>query len=128
MALPSPDPAAAPIDDDARAREIARVAVLRIVVMVLGGLLVALALVVFSTLMLRAVKGGSAKPEASLPLSAPSRVSAPVVAMPAGARIVSTVVGDGRLALTLESGGEVTVILFDAASLAETGRILLKQP
>jgi hypothetical protein len=126
MAAPPPDPA--PIDDEARAREIARVAVLRIVVMVLGGILVALAVIVFSTLILRAVKGGSPKPEAARPAAPPSGAApaVPAAALPAGARVLSTALGDGRLAVTVEAAGEVTVILFDAATLAETGRVVLQ--
>lgn len=134
MSKPDPVTEAAPIDDEARAKEIARVAVLRIVVTVLGAVLVVLAIVVFSTLILRAVKGGgdktvpsAAKPAASAPPAA-GAASSIQPALPAGARVVSTALGDGRLAVTVEADGEIVTILFDAATLAETGRIRLPKP
>jgi hypothetical protein len=119
----------APIDDEEKAREIARVAVLRIVVWVLGAILVVLAIVVFSTLILRAVKGkDAAVPAASAPrvpaVDIPATVSA---ALPPGGRVVSTALGEGRLAVTVEAPDGTTVILFDLATRAETGRVRLLQ-
>lgn len=124
-----PDPQTAPVDDDARAREIARVAVLRIVVTLLGAILVVLAIVVFSTLILRAVKGG-ARPGADAPAAAAGSATpfAATARLPEGARVLSTALGDGRLAVTVEAGGTLTTILFDAATGAETGRITLSRP
>lgn len=127
------EPQPAPIDDETRAREIARVAVLRIVVTLLGAILVVLAIVVFSTLILRAVKGGG-KPGTERPAAAadaPSSQMPPFAAsgrLPEGARVVSTALGEGRLAVTVEAGGTLTTILFDLATGAETGRITLARP
>jgi hypothetical protein len=123
-------PAPAPIDDEEKAREIARVAVLRIVVWGLGAILVLLAIVVFSTLILRAVKG---KDQAA-PMSAAPRVPAVdlpasvMATLPPGGRVVSTALGEGRLAVTVEAPDGTTVILFDLATRAEAGRFRLTAP
>jgi hypothetical protein len=122
-----------PPDDEAKAKEQARVTALKIVVIVLGAILIGLALVVFSTLIWRAVKGsgGSTSP-ATAARGEGARLAAPSVSigngsvqvpLPRGARIVSTSLGDGRLAVTIEDGETATTILFDAATLVETGRI-----
>ena len=129
-------PAPEPVDAEAALREQARLMALKIVVIVLGVILVAMAIVVFSTLIIRIVKGGggasppaasSAIPPAMLPPDARSAAAAlPAgAAIPAGARVVSSALGDGRLALTLEQDGQVTIILFDAATLKEIGRTTL---
>lgn len=124
--------------EEAKAKELARLMALKIVVIVLGVILVAMALVVFSTLIIRAVKGRGADVPPTATVAAPS--AAPAVApatvppgaalppgtpMPAGARVVSSALGDGRLALTLEQDGRLTIILFDAATLRELGRTTL---
>ncbi|MFO1150837.1 MAG: DUF6476 family protein [Alsobacter sp.] len=123
-------PTPTPIDDEDKARELARVAVLRIVVWVLGAILVALAIVVFSTLILRAVKGkDAAAPGAAAPrvpaVDLPATVTA---ALPPGGRVVSTALGEGRLAVTVEAPDGTTVILFDLATRAEAGRVRLIGP
>jgi len=134
MIMPSPGPDTTPVDDEAKAKELARVAVLRVVVKVLGAVLVGLAIVVFSTLILRAVKGGGDKGAApAAPQTAvigANPASAPQVqaVLPAGARVASTALGEGRLAVTFESDGEITTILFDAATLAEVGRVRFSRP
>lgn len=43
--------------------------------------------------------------------------------LPAGARVVSTAASDGRIVVTVETEGRVSLHLFDAASLRETGRL-----
>jgi hypothetical protein len=120
-------------DDEAKAREQSRVMALKIVVIVLGAILVGLALVVFSTLIWRAVKGSGSAPApaaATRPAGAPTATigngGVPAV-LPRGAKIVSTALGDGKLAVTVEEGEAVTTILFDAATLAETGRIVWRR-
>jgi hypothetical protein len=129
-----PDPVQSPpLDDAARAREAARVATLRIVVTVLGAVLVVLAVVVFSTLILRAVKGGKktteATPVASTTPAAPDGAPfAATVSLPEGARVVSTALGEGRLAVTVEAGGSVTTILIDIATGREIGRVAFGRP
>jgi hypothetical protein len=137
MSASFPSPGQAPVEDEDKAREIARVAVLRIVVWVLGAILVVLAVVVFSTLILRGVKGGGAPASGTRPVAAalpaaqgaagPAASALPDVraALPPGGRVVATSLGEGRLAVTVEAQGTTTVILFDLATLAETGRIVL---
>jgi hypothetical protein len=119
-----------PPDDEAKAKEQARITALKILVIVLGAVMIGLALVVFSTLIWRAVKGSGGSATAARGEGA--RLAAPSVnigngsvqvPLPRGARIVSTSLGDGRLAVTIEDGEAATTILFDAATLAETGRI-----
>ncbi|MCP8940918.1 DUF6476 family protein [Alsobacter sp. SYSU M60028] len=118
---PGTEPAA--LSDEARAREENRVRVLKLVVLGLGVVLAALALVVFSTLIVRAVKGFGGKP-------APAASAAPgqaprQIAIPPGSRVVSTALAEGRLAVTVEAEGRFTVLLIDPATLAETGRVVL---
>lgn len=57
-----------------------------------------------------------------------SGASAPAVAdataqLPAGARIISTAVGDGRIVLTVEIAGSTELHIFDLASLKPVGRM-----
>jgi hypothetical protein len=52
--------------------------------------------------------------------------SAIAAALPAGARVVSTAIGDGRIALTIELGGVNEVRLFDLKTLQPLGRIVPK--
>src|SRR5262245_18530893 len=51
---------------------------------------------------------------------APAEVTA---LLPKGAKIVSTAVADGRIAVTLELGGSVEVRTFDLKTLKPTGRL-----
>lgn len=131
MSAPFPSPSQAPVEDDDKAREIARVAVLRVVVWVLGAILAVLAVVVFSTLILRAVKSGdrpatTAKAAgAAIPAFPPGIPAQLRTALPPGGRVISTALGEGRLAVTVEAAGGTTVILFDLATLSETGRVVL---
>jgi TRAP-type C4-dicarboxylate transport system permease small subunit len=57
--------------------------------------------------------------------------SAPVpdvtVALPQGARVISTAIGEGRIAVTVEAGGAVEVRLFDLKTLQSVGRLRLTQ-
>lgn len=45
------------------------------------------------------------------------------LSIPAGARVVSTAVDDGRIIVTTEAEGRTTIHVLDASSLAETGRL-----
>jgi hypothetical protein len=45
------------------------------------------------------------------------------IALPAGARVVATAVAEGRLVVTIESGGETQVRLFDLATLKPRGSL-----
>jgi hypothetical protein len=47
------------------------------------------------------------------------------VALPAGAKVVSTAIGDGRLALTVEVAGAIEVLTFDLHTLKPLGKIRL---
>ena len=46
--------------------------------------------------------------------------------LPAGAKVLSTAVGDGRIVLTVEIAGTIEIRVFDAQTLKPTGRLLLK--
>jgi hypothetical protein len=46
------------------------------------------------------------------------------VALPNGARVISTAISDGRLAVTIELGGATEVHLFDLATLKPRGKIM----
>ena len=46
--------------------------------------------------------------------------------LPAGAKVISTAVGDGRIVLTVELAGAIELRLFDAQTLKPTGRLLIK--
>jgi hypothetical protein len=89
---------------------------MKIVVSALGGVLLLLVAVVLSTLVLRIVKGGPpAKPPAAAGILPP--------VLPAGAKILSTSLGEGRLAVVYEAQGRQGILMFDAATLAPLGRI-----
>ncbi|MCC7346582.1 MAG: hypothetical protein IT538_04215 [Variibacter sp.] len=47
--------------------------------------------------------------------------------LPAGARIVATTVGEGRLVLTVEAGGETELHLFDLQTLQPRGKLAIKR-
>jgi len=47
------------------------------------------------------------------------------VALPAGAKVISTAIGEGRLAVTIEVGGAVEVRSFDLTTLQPAGRLRL---
>ncbi|MFC7052217.1 DUF6476 family protein [Hansschlegelia quercus] len=58
--------------------------------------------------------------------SAPSgQIVERTLALPAGARIISTTADSGRLIVTVEAEGRATIHIVDAATLAETGRLSL---
>jgi hypothetical protein len=59
-------------------------------------------------------------------LSTVSDVAAPMeanVRLPKGARVVSTVIADGKLAVTIEIQGATEVRMFDLGTFAPRGRI-----
>ena len=51
---------------------------------------------------------------------APAEVTA---TLPKGAKIISTAVADGRIAVTVEQGGTIEVRTFDLKTLKPTGRL-----
>ena len=46
-----------------------------------------------------------------------------IIALPKGARVLSTAVADGKLAVTIEIAGAIEVRLFDFSTLEPRGRI-----
>lgn len=54
--------------------------------------------------------------------SAPA-LSDAVAQLPAGAKVLSTAVGDGRIVLTVEIGGSLELRIFDLNSLKAVGRM-----
>lgn len=71
-------------------------------------------LAVMSVIAYRVVKSGGAKPATSSPQT---------LALPAGAKVLSTAADGGRIVVTVEEAGRTVVRVFDAGSLAETGRL-----
>ncbi|HEX5508832.1 MAG TPA: hypothetical protein VFX37_10045 [Pseudolabrys sp.] len=57
--------------------------------------------------------------------SVPSANKDAAVFVPPGAEVISTAIGDGRLAVTIETGGMQEVRLFDLRTLQPAGRIRL---
>ena len=53
---------------------------------------------------------------------APANLAA---ALPAGAKVVSTAVGDGRIVLTLDVSGAIELMTFDAQTLKPLGHLRL---
>lgn len=49
--------------------------------------------------------------------SAPAATPETAVALPAGAKVLSTAIGDGHLVVTVEVGGAVELLSFDLATL-----------
>lgn len=89
---------------------------MKIVVIALGAVLLILAAVVFSTLVLRVVKGGG-------PTAQPAATGDAPPSLPPGARILSTSLGDGRIAIIYEVQGRQAILVLDAATMAPIGRI-----
>jgi hypothetical protein len=57
--------------------------------------------------------------------SAAAPEAAQVPALPAGTRVLSSAVGDGRIVLTVEVDGAIELRTFDLASLKPLGRVRL---
>ena len=55
---------------------------------------------------------------------APS-LTAVSAAIPAGAKVLSTAIGDGRLVVTVETNGVIELLSFDLNSLKPVGRVRL---
>lgn len=98
----------APLDPEA-ARMLARVRRL----MLISGLTTMLAIAaVIGVIGYRVFKSGGS--------AAPGEVTA---MLPKGARIVSTIVADDRVVVTLDVGGSVEIRTYDLSTLAPTGRL-----
>ncbi|MGL4444391.1 MAG: hypothetical protein ACRCU1_12235 [Alsobacter sp.] len=112
-----------------------RLLTLKIIVIVLGIILVLMALVVFSTLIIRIVKGGGGStppaatstvgPGAIPPASVAVVDAPPSAAGGTAARVVSTALGEGKLAVTMDVGGRLVVVVHDIATGRELTRFTL---
>jgi hypothetical protein len=60
--------------------------------------------------------------EGSAPAATVGDVS---ITLPQGARIGETIIGDGRIVVRVEQGGRTVLHIFDSATLAPRGRIVL---
>jgi hypothetical protein len=98
-------------DDDPRIRQVYRR--LRLLTLI-GALTMGVGfLSVMSVIAYRLVKSGASGGE----------VATRVLALPAGARVVSTAADGGRIVVTVEAEGRTAIHVLDAGTLAETGRL-----
>jgi hypothetical protein len=103
----------APIDPQAAAA-IARVKKL----MLIASLTTVIALgAVFGVIGYRVFRSGES--------AAPPGAAAAAASLPAGAKVLSTAVGDGHVVLTVEVDGAVELLSFDLKTLAPLGRVRL---
>ncbi len=51
-----------------------------------------------------------------------------VMNLPRGARVISTTVNDGKIVVTVETGGVTEVLMYDLATMQPTGRFIIKTP
>jgi hypothetical protein len=61
----------------------------------------------------------------------PQRVSPAierVMNLPRGAKVISATVSDGKIAVTVETGGVTEVLLYDQTTMQPTGRFIIKTP
>ncbi len=65
---------------------------------------------------------GSAPSPSPSPSPGPANVAA---SLPAGAKVLSMAVGDGRIVLTLEVSGAIELMTFDAQTLKPLGQLRL---
>jgi len=91
-------------------RAIARVRRLMLIASVTTFVAVGAVLLVIGYRVFRA--GGSAPPVPDM-----------AAALPAGARVISTAIGEGRIAVTLETNGKTEIRLFDLATLKPAGTL-----
>jgi hypothetical protein len=124
MKDPLAKPGASKSEGEDWADQQARHTALKIVVIVLGVVMAMLAVVVLSTLVLRAVKptgDGVAMQPSPVILDAK-------VLLPAGAWIVSTVAGEGRIIVVYAVSGRNAALVLDARTLATVGTIEAPAP
>src|SRR5579885_404206 len=61
----------------------------------------------------------------------PQRASPPierVMNLPRGAKVISVTVSDGKIAVTVETGGVTEVLLYDQTNIQPAGRFIIKTP
>jgi hypothetical protein len=112
MSQPMPDDDEKPLDPEA-ARIVAKVRRLMMIASATTFVAVAVVLAVIGYRVFR-IEGRA--PPAFAELDA---------ALPAGAKVLSTVIGEGRIVLTVEVGGAVELRIFDLNTLKALGRIRL---
>ena len=56
--------------------------------------------------------------------SPPPGLSVGPATLPAGAKVISTAIGDGQLALTIATAAGIEIRMFDARTLKPSGRLL----
>jgi hypothetical protein len=98
--------------DPAAARVVARIRRLMMIASATTFLAVAVVIAVIGYRVFHL--GGSAPPAADV-----------AAALPAGAKVISSAVGDGRIVLTVEIEGHLELRIFDLNSLKALGRIRL---
>ena len=102
-----------PPDPQAQAANLAAIArVRRLMVATMGVTFIALAVVLGIIGYRVFTAGGSAPANAEL-----------AAVLPAGAKVISTAIGDGRLAVTIDVNGATEIRLFDLATLKPLGRL-----
>jgi len=60
--------------------------------------------------------------------SAPPPMPQAVPALPAGAKVLSSTVGEGRIVLTVEVNGAIALYVFDLATLKPLGHMRVSKP
>jgi hypothetical protein len=58
----------------------------------------------------------------------PSPTIERVMNLPRGARVISTTVNDGKIVVTVETGGVTEVLMYDLTTMQPTGRFIIKTP
>ncbi len=56
--------------------------------------------------------------------SPPPALSVGPATLPAGAKVISTAIGDGQLAVTIETAAGIEIRIFDARTLKPAGRLV----
>lgn len=51
-----------------------------------------------------------------------------VMNLPRGAKVISATVSDGKIAVTVETGGVTEVLLYDQTTMQPAGRFIIKTP
>ncbi len=74
--------------------------------------------VVFAVIGYKVYTSGDSAPEVSVPADV-------VVALPAGAKVLSTVIGNDHIVVTIEAGGVTELRTFDPDTLKPLGRLRL---
>ncbi len=107
--MKSPDPDETPLDpaQERIVQKVRRLALGSSLIMMLGVLLV---LGVIGYRLFAATDRGRPVPDA-------------IVALPKGARVLSTAVADGKLAVTIELAGAIEVRFYDLSTLEPRGRL-----